>query len=285
VRGASGGTGAGPAWDDRLRAWASQERARHLGSGPGQARIARAPFQVAAGVSPRGQPCGRTRAGQPGPSRGAGGSGLLRPPPRGGSRRAAPRGRLGGQRVDQRHPDEPLLPDVAAGHRLARCDQRGEVPDRPAGGENPVRARREPGLLRHPGQRPSLERRRDRAHLVHGRAVVEERRGEVEQRRGGEGRGDLVPDVPRVVEVVGLGEHPGHQLAQRGAGLLRRTRGPAAELGLRVDPGEDGTLALGRGAQVVGELVDQGVSVAAEALGVVGGAECLGERVHRPQRA
>jgi len=76
-----------------------------------------------------------------------------------------------------------------------------------------------------------------------------------------------------VVEVVGAGQHAGHQLPERAAGLLGKRPGPAGEVHLRLDPGQHGSLASGHGAQVVGELVDEDVALAAEALGVESVAE------------
>ena len=163
---------------------------------------------------------------------------------------------------------KPVIPGIGAAAIGARR-QRRQVASRPTRGEQALDVRTEAQRRAQPLQQPLLHGVGDGAHLVLGGAVVEHGRDELCQDGGADRRGDLVPHVARVVEVVRVGKDRRQQLRERHARAPVVRRSPALEgdAGRRV--GEDRNGAAAGFGEVVGELVDDGVARRAKSFRIV----------------
>ena len=99
---------------------------------------------------------------------------------------------------------------------LAQRQQGREVARRATRREHAVGALTEADGVAHEAHQGALHGDLERPHLEHGRAVVGQRRDELEQRGLGQRRGDLVSDVARVVQVVDSLQRARSERRQRG---------------------------------------------------------------------
>ncbi len=165
----------------------------------------------------------------------------------------------------------PLFPHVVGQGGLARRQQRREVAGAAAVGEDAPR----PGRVvarqaREPRHEAAFHGRGHGPHLVDGGAVVQEVPHHAQDRGEGQGRRALVPHVARVLQVVGILEHPPDDLQGIGPAPGGEVRGPGQEGRRRFAPGQHRRRAALDLGEVVGQGVHGAVAERSEGFGIVG---------------
>ncbi len=199
----------------------------------------------------------------------------------GGARRRIV-GLIAGEQRERRAGVRAVAPDVEAGLRLARGQQRRERRDRAAVHDHAAGRRREAEPFREMPRERCLAGGARLAQLVDRARAVGHRGHERPQRRQRQRRGQLMPDVAGVVGHHGLGEDA----------LDERERvGAAGEVGrpaLRHPVGGDrpghGNRALAGGGEILAQAIHDGVAERAEALGIACGGELLAAHEHPDAR-
>jgi hypothetical protein len=166
-----------------------------------------------------------------------------------------------------------LAPDVEPGARLARGEQRGQRRDRAAVHDHAAGGVRQAELAAEVARERELAGGARLAQLVDRARAVGHGRDERAERRERQGRGQLVPDVGRVVSGRRLAEDALHERER--VGTAREVGRPALAHGGGIARIRDRDRALGRRRQEARQAVDDGVTDDTELLGIARGVQTL----------
>ncbi len=113
---------------------------------------------------------------------------------------------VGNQQSQRRSCAESLAPRRALRGVVARCQQRRQIPERSAGGQDAIGIVGPTDRCAKPAYNLSLDLRSSLRHFVDGGAIVQQTRDQVGQRGHGQDGGKLMAHVTRMVQVNALSD-------------------------------------------------------------------------------